>query len=131
MNVVRPALLLTLLCAAAGAFAQPSMAERPCGAASAASASSPGCGGPAGHGPRARGKGAHTAEWRLMTPQERSEHAKRMAGFTNYDECKSYLDHHHEEMAARAKERGRALPAQPRHDACMHFKTKAPAQPSK
>lgn len=57
-----------------------------------------------------------------MNPQERTEHRDRMRAMKSYDECKVYQDQHHEQMAARAKERGgKALP-QPRRDPCAGLK---------
>jgi hypothetical protein len=39
-------------------------------------------------------------------------------------ECKAYMDKHHEQMATRMKERGGKLLPQPRRDACAGLKTK-------
>jgi hypothetical protein len=41
---------------------------------------------------------------------------------TSQAECKAYMEQHHQEMVARAKEKGRTLPAQPRRDACAGLK---------
>ncbi len=49
-----------------------------------------------------------------MNPQERKDHQERMRNMKTCDECKAYRDQHHEEMAARAKERGGKALAQPR-----------------
>jgi hypothetical protein len=57
-----------------------------------------------------------------MTPQERNEHRDRMRAMKTYEECKTYQAQHHEQMAARAKERGGAALAQPRRDACSGLK---------
>jgi hypothetical protein len=40
----------------------------------------------------------------------------------NYDDCKAYMDQHHQQMSARAKEKGQTVPAQPRRDACAGLK---------
>jgi hypothetical protein len=56
-----------------------------------------------------------------MTPAERTEHQQRMRSIKTYEECKSYIEQHREQMAARAKDRGKAL-AQPRRDACAGLK---------
>jgi DNA repair ATPase RecN len=56
-----------------------------------------------------------------MTPAERTEHQQRMRSIKTYDECKTYMEQHREQMAARAKEKGKAL-AQPRRDACAGLK---------
>lgn len=58
----------------------------------------------------------------MMTDAERQEHASRMRSFKRYDECKSYVDQHREQMAERAKERGQSMPAQPRRDPCSGLK---------
>jgi len=64
-----------------------------------------------------------TYGWSLMTAQERTEHRQRMQSMTSYAECTAYRDQHHEQMVARAKERGVAAPsAQPRRDACAGLK---------
>jgi hypothetical protein len=82
-------------------------------------------GGP-GSGPGGRMMGRWGADvtpgWSMMTRQERQEHQSRMRDMASYDDCKAYMDQHHEAMAARAKERGRAMPAQPRRDACAGLK---------
>lgn len=57
-----------------------------------------------------------------MNSQERKEHQDRMRNMKTYDECKAYRDQHHEQMAARAKERGGKALAQPRRDACIGLK---------
>jgi hypothetical protein len=49
-----------------------------------------------------------------------------MRAMTTYDECKAYRDQHHEEMAARARERGGKALAQPRRDACNGLKKGMP-----
>jgi hypothetical protein len=41
-----------------------------------------------------------------------------MRSMKTYEECKAYQDQHHEQMAARAKERGGKALAMPRRDAC-------------
>jgi hypothetical protein len=126
---------------AGGAMAQPGSGKGPgtgpgpMGAGPAARAPAMGAGmGPgmrhgngAGMGPHgghgAARPGANNAPgWRLMNPQERTEHRDRMRAMKSYDECKTYQDQHHEQMAARAKERGgKALP-QPRRDPCAGLK---------
>jgi hypothetical protein len=45
-----------------------------------------------------------------------------MRSMTNHDECKAYQTQHHEQMAARAKERGGKPLAEPRRDACAGLK---------
>ncbi|WP_372527665.1 hypothetical protein [Piscinibacter sp.] len=89
-------------------------------------ASAPGMGmGPgmrSGRGPAARSGADFTPGWSLMTPAERSEHQQRMRSMTSYDECKSYMEQHREQMAARATEKGGAPLRQPRRDACAGLK---------
>lgn len=58
----------------------------------------------------------------MMTWAERNEHREQMRSFKTYDECKTYLDQHHEKMMARAKEKGKEPMAQPRRDACGRLK---------
>lgn len=118
-----------LLCAAVpAALAQP--ASAPCAAGPAASGMPGDCpgGGPHGGGrmmmKRHWGKD-YTPGWSLMTEAERRAHRDKMQSLQTQEECRSYMKEHHDQMVARAKERGRSLPAQPRRDACAQFK---PAQ---
>ena len=103
----------------------PGTGPGPMGAGPAASA--PGMGGGMGMGPGG-GRGAarwgsdYTPGWTLMSQQERNEHRDRMRSMKTYEECKSYQDQHHEQMASRAKERGGKALAQPRRDACSGLK---------
>lgn len=105
-----------------GPGAGPGLAAGPC--ATGASAAGPGCPGPAmGPGGR-RGPGARwgrdfTPGWGMMSETERLEHRQRLGALSGYDECRSYMDQHHADMVARAKERGVTLPAKPRRDACI------------
>lgn len=46
---------------------------------------------------------SNTYGWRLMTPEEREEHQRRMRSFTSYEECKTYQSEHHALMAERAR----------------------------
>lgn len=48
----------------------------------------------------------NTYGWRLMTPEEREEHQRRMRSFTSYEECKAYQTEHHALMAERARQAG-------------------------
>jgi hypothetical protein len=45
-----------------------------------------------------------------------------MMVMTDRAACMAYMEQHHAKMAARAKERGRTLPAKPRQDACAALK---------
>lgn len=74
-------------------------------------------------GPAAGGAGpGRMYGWSLMTPQERTEHRQKMQAFDNYDACTAYVAEHHKLMAARAKEKGVALPAAPMRDMCARLK---------
>lgn len=53
----------------------------------------------------------NTWGYQLMTPQERTEHQTRMRSFKTYEECKAYQEEHHQQMEARAREKGTTLPA--------------------
>lgn len=93
----------------------------PMGAGPAASAPGTGMGQRGGRGV-ARGGSADTSGWTLMTEQERNEHRDRMRSMKSHEECKSYQDQHHEQMATRAKDRGGKALARPRRDACSGLK---------
>ena len=67
---------------------------------------------------------ANTPGWSLMTPQERAEHRSKMMGFTNYEDCSSYLAEHHAMMLERARKKGVTLPANPRQDFCQRLPRK-------
>lgn len=64
----------------------------------------------------------YTPGWGMMTSKEREEHREQMRSAKTYEECTALRDKHHEQMMARAKERGVAMPAQPRRDACQGYK---------
>lgn len=126
MKNLRLIVLASLIAVSTGiAMAQPGggrgqdAGAGPMGAGPTASAPGMGMGmGPGGGRGAARSGSDTTPGWALMTRQERNEHRDRMRSMKTYEECKSYQDQHHEQMAARAKERGgKALP-QPRRDAC-------------
>lgn len=120
MNTARFITALLLAAGAGGVLAQPA-GPGPCMAASGASAPAAGCG---GGGPHARWGKDFTPGWPMMTPEERQAHRERLASFKTYEDCKAYVQQHHDEMAARAKERGRPVPAAPRRDACAPLKAK-------
>jgi hypothetical protein len=69
-----------------------------------------------GSGPRAGSD--YTWGWSMMTPQERREHHEKMRSLHTPDECRNYMEQHHQQMVERAKARGRDMPARPRRDAC-------------
>ena len=125
MKNLRTASIAVLMIVSAGvAFAQAGGGKGP-GGGPVASGSGMGMGmgmGPGnGHGAMRWGSDV-TPGWALMTPQERNEHRDRMQAMKTYEECKTYQDQHHEQMAARAKERGGQALAQPRRDACSGLK---------
>lgn len=128
MKNVRTMVLASLMAVSMGAaMAQPGSGKGPgagagpMGAGPAASA--PGMGmGPGGSRGAARYGSEYTPGWTLMNQQERNEHRDRMRSMKTYEECKAYQDQHHEQMAARAKERGGKALAQPRRDACGGMK---------
>lgn len=81
--------------------------------------------GPAlGRGPWAANRG-NTVGWQLMTPAERIEHQDKMRSFKTYDECKVYQEQHHQQIEARAKDKGLTLPAmRPGAYACDNMKAR-------
>jgi hypothetical protein len=68
---------------------------------------------------------SNTSGWALMTRQERIEHQSQIRSMKTYEECKAYVEQHHTQMVERAKEKGRAAPAQARSDACAWLKSKS------
>jgi hypothetical protein len=128
MKNLRTMVLASLMAVSMGAaMAQPGSGKGPgagagpMGAGPAASAPGMGMGQGGGRG-AARYGSDYTPGWTLMSEQERNEHRDRMRSMKTYEECKSYQDQHHEQMAARAKERGGKALAQPRRDACGSLK---------
>lgn len=128
MKSVRMFVLTSLVGLSAGvALAQPAggrgpgAGPGPMGAGPTASTPGMGMGPGGGHG-TARWGSDYTPGWALMTQQERNEHRERMRSMKTYEECKTYQEQHHEQMAARAKERGGKALAQPRRDACGGLK---------
>ncbi|MEY3125697.1 MAG: hypothetical protein RLZZ573_2217 [Pseudomonadota bacterium] len=64
-----------------------------------------------------------TPGWSLMTWTERNEHRKTMRSMKTYEECKAYLDEHHQKMTERAKEKGKEPMPEPKRDACAGLKS--------
>jgi hypothetical protein len=132
MKNLRMMVLASLMAVSTGAaMAQPGSGRGPgagtgpMGAGPAASAPGMGMGmgmGPGGGRGAARYGSDYTPGWALMSQQERNDHRDRMRSMKSYEECRSYQDQHHEQMAARAKERGGKALAQPRRDACGSLK---------
>lgn len=123
MKNLRLIVLASLIGVSTGvAMAQPGGGKGP-GAGPGPAASAPGIGmGPGGSRGAARWGSDSTPGWALMTQQERNEHRNRMRSMKTYEECKTYQDQHHEQMVARAKERGGKALAEPRRDACSGLK---------
>lgn len=71
-----------------------------------------------GVGPGWRAGPGNTSGWTLMTPAERQSHHDKMAGMKSQPECRAYIEQHHADMVARAKERNVPMPSRPRGDAC-------------
>lgn len=88
----------------------------------AAIAQGPASGPGSGRGPGARWGAGVTPGWSLMTDAERTEHRAAMQGMKSYEDCVAYRDKHREQIAARAKEKGVAVPAAPRRDICASLK---------
>jgi hypothetical protein len=61
----------------------------------------------------------NTPGWSMMNRAERKDHHDKMMAMTDHGACMTYMQEHHAKMEARAKERGRTLPAKPRRDACV------------
>ena len=128
MRTVRTVVIASLLglslgiaCAQGGGGKGPGSRAGPMGAGPDAGAPGMGMGSGTGAG-RAQWGSDFTPGWTLMSQQERNEHRDRMRSMKSYEECHAYQAQHHEQMAARAKERGGAAPAQPRRDACAGLK---------
>lgn len=108
--------------------AQPTQAASAAGCGPRPGASAPAAGCPDGRvgtggmrvgmGPGARWGRDYTPGWPLMTPAERQQHQDKLRTLKTHEECRAYIDQHHEQMAVRAKDKGQALPARPRRDAC-------------
>lgn len=109
------------LFAVPGAHAQPGPSG-PCAAASGASGPGMGMGCGAASGPHAHWGSSYTTGWSMMTPAERQAHRDALANFKSYDECKAYVDKHHQEMVSRAQAQSRPVPVRPRRDPCAPLK---------
>jgi hypothetical protein len=128
MKNLRMVLLASLIGLSTGAvFAQAGGGKGPMGAGPAASAPGMGMGmgmgmSPGGGRGAARWGSDFTPGWTMMNQQERDEHRDRMHSMKTYEECKTYQERHHDQMATRANERGGKALAQPRRDACAGLK---------
>jgi hypothetical protein len=80
-------------------------------------AAQPGGPGP-GRGPGPRWGQDFTPGWSMMTPDERAQHRDRVHSFKSYEECRAYLDEHHQQMLDRARAQNHAMPGRPMRDAC-------------
>ncbi len=79
--------------------------------------------GPAAKRPRFRFNQDNTYGWALMSAEERTAHRTKMLSAKTYDACKAAQDEQHALMEARAKEKGKTLPA-PRQNACDRMKAR-------
>lgn len=61
--------------------------------------------------------------WQLMSPEERTAHGSKMLSLKTFDECNAYQKEHHNQMEARAKERGVTL-SEVNNNACDRMKAK-------
>jgi hypothetical protein len=64
----------------------------------------------------------NTPGWALMSEAEREAHRAAVTAFSDYDQCRTYVQRHHAEMMERARERGQTLAETPRRDACEALK---------
>jgi hypothetical protein len=74
--------------------------------------------------PTGRAGRSFTPGWSMMSAEEREEHRERMGKITSYDDCKVYLQQHHDKMVERAKEQGGKRLGKPWRDACGSLKKK-------
>ncbi|MDT3736518.1 MAG: hypothetical protein ROZ00_09850 [Denitratisoma sp.] len=79
--------------------------------------------GPGGRGMRFEFNKDNTPGWSLMTPEERTAHREKMLAAKTPEECKAVQEEHHQQMAARAKEKGQTLRG-PRQNACDRMKAR-------
>jgi hypothetical protein len=121
LRTLATAALLTAFGAAALAQATPPKTAPPASAAGGAHGMGPGMGS-AGMGPGMHADANNTPGWSMMTPEERAQHQQRMANMHSPDECNAYMDKHHQEMMARAQQRGASVPGQPPHSMCSGMK---------
>lgn len=75
-------------------------------------------------GPGPRFGANNTAGWGMMTPEERNAHRQQMLSAKSLEECRAIQQQHHDQMAARAKERGMTMPASPRRDPCQWMQSR-------
>ncbi len=122
-HITASLLAATLMLANGFSLAQPGPMAGRCGPGTAASGPAANCPQGRGMGPGARWGANDTPGWGMMSRAERDEHRDKLRSFKSYEECKAYVDKHHDLMVARAKEKGRTAPAQPRRDACAGLKT--------
>jgi hypothetical protein len=122
-----------VLLGAAGAMAQQGAGTRPGPIVPPGSGMGGGMGAGPGMGPGmgaaapaaaggARWGADDTPGWSMMSEPERNAHQDRMRAMKTYEECKAYADQHHEQMSARAKERGGQALAQAPRDPCGRLK---------
>jgi hypothetical protein len=118
MKTVMLSLVAAMTMVAGTTFTHPASAQP----GPKASAPGPGPGPGKGYGRGGRWGADYTPGWPMMSEAERNEHRSRMQSAKTYEDCITYRDQHHKQMAERAKERGQAVPGQPRQDACAGMK---------
>jgi len=64
-----------------------------------------------------------TTGWSMMSAEERKAHQEKMHGFKDENSCMAYMEEHHKQMQARAKEQGKKLSEVPH--GCDRFKKKS------
>lgn len=64
----------------------------------------------------------NTPGWSMMSRAERQAHHDKMMSMTDHSACTAYMEQHHAQMVARAKQRGRSMPVMPKKDACAALK---------
>ena len=84
----------------------------------------PGMGAGMGRGMGPRFDAQNTPGWTMMTPDERRAHREKMLSMKDEASCQAYMEEHHKEMEARAKEKGKTLPQGPGR-ACDFLKKKS------
>ena len=124
MRTIQTLVIASVLGLSAGIAGAQAGASKVSGAGAGPTGTQPDTSAPSMRAGQGAGRGAaqwgadFTPGWTLMNQSERNEHRDRMRSMKTYDECHAYQSQHHEQMTARAKERGGTVPSQPRHDAC-------------
>jgi len=83
----------------------------------------PGMGGPGGGWKGWAWDSETVPGWKLMTPEERTEHQNKMRSMQSYEQCEAYHKEHRQLMEQRAKDKGLTM-ATPRKDPCDMMKAR-------